>query len=165
MRLRRRLGRRNKPGERMLKAYRKGGSGLDGKWDWERFFLPPLTERQGTKVFKGMAGAGIVVMVMALGGLGLGGFRARLCGFLAGAALAAGSWGTLALAYREWPEEDRFALKIAVRAAFALTAPLFVLIELPFLLESVGVWGCVALSALTAVPFTLSLIYTAIKKK
>ena len=104
-------------------------------------------------------------MVMAMGGVYFEGLPARLGGFFAGAGMAAGAAAALALAYGEWPEEDCFALKLAARIGFLPLAPCLVLIELPSLLESVGAWGCVALSALTVAPFGLSLMLLILKRR
>ena len=133
--------------------------------DWKRFQRPPITEWAGRDIFIGIALGGITVMVIALGGVYLDGFRARLGGFLAGAGLTLGAASTLALAYGDWPEEDCFALKIAARAGFLPIAPCAVLAELPYLLEELGPWGCAGLSAITVVPFGLSLTRLIWKKR
>ena len=104
-------------------------------------------------------------MVFALSGVYLEGLRPRLAGFFAGASLTAGSAGTLALAYGQWSEETCFAWKASARVGFLLLAPCLVLMELPPLLECVGSWGCVGLSAITVIPFGLSLIRLIWKKR
>lgn len=132
--------------------------------DWDKFLHPLIGERRGRDFFVGAVLCGFVLMVMALGDVYLDGLG-RLAGFFAGAGLMAGAACTLALAYGEWPEEIRFALKVAARVGFLPLAPCFVLIELPYLLEEVGAWVCVALSCLTIVPFGLSLIRLIWKKR
>ena len=109
--------------------------------DWKKFQWPPIAERKGARIFKAFTIGGIVFMILALGGVYLDGLRERLCGFLAGACLTAGAGGTLALTYGDWSEEGRFALRIAVRLGFLPIAPFAVLIELPYFLEDVGIWG------------------------
>lgn len=104
-------------------------------------------------------------MVFALSGVYLEGIRARLSGFVAGACLTAGAAGTLALAYGEWTVETCFAWKVTVRVGFLLLAPCLVLMELTNLLASVGVWGCMGFSAVTVIPFGLSLVQLIWKKR
>ncbi len=133
--------------------------------DWKRLLCPPWREREGNKFFICLVPVGIGCMVMAMGGVYFEGLPARLGGFFAGAGMAAGAAAALALAYGEWPEEDCFALKLAARIGFLPLAPCLVLIELPSLLESVGAWGCVALSALTVAPFGLSLMLLILKRR
>lgn len=138
---------------------------MSDKFDWHRFWIPPVRERAGNRFFTSLVLCGAAFIVMSLGGIYFDGFRARLCGFLAGAGLAAGAGSTLALAYGEWGDETRFALKIAARSGFLPLAPCAVLIELPYFLEGLGVWGCVGLSALTVIPFGLSLILLIVKRR
>ena len=133
--------------------------------DWKRLLCPPWREREGNKFFICLVPVGIGCMVMAMGGVYFEGLPARLGGFFAGAGMAAGAAAALALAYVVWPEEDCFALKLAARIGFLPLAPCLVLIELPSLLESVGAWGCVALSALTVAPFGLSLMLLILKRR
>lgn len=133
--------------------------------DWKRLLCPPWREREGNKFFICLVPVGIGCMVMAMGGVYFEGLPARLGGFFAGAGMAAGAAAALALAYGVWPEEDCFALKLAARIGFLPLAPCLVLIELPSLLESVGAWGCVALSALTVAPFGLSLMLLILKRR
>lgn len=133
--------------------------------DWKRYLSPPWRERDGNKVFTALVLGGVVLMVFAMSGVCLESFRARLSGFFAGAGMAVGGAGTLALAYGEWPEETRFAWKAAVRSGFLPLAPCLVLMELPELLECVGGWGCIALCAVTVIPFGLSLIRLIWKKR
>ena len=133
--------------------------------DWKRLLCPPWREREGNKFFICLVPVGVGFMVMAMGGVYFEGFPARLGGFLAGAGMAAGAAATLALAYGEWPEENCFALKLAARIGFLPLAPCFVFMELPFLLECVGGWGCAALSTLTVITFGLSLIRLIWKKR
>lgn len=133
--------------------------------DWKRYWCPPWGERHGNKIFTALVLGGIALMVFGMSGVYLEGFRARLAGFFAGAGMAAGGAGTLALAYGDWPEETRFAWKAAARAGFLPLAPCLVLMELPSLLEWVGPWGCAGLSAITVIPFGLSLIRLIWKKR
>ncbi len=133
--------------------------------DWKRYLSPPWREREGNKFFICLVPVGIGCMVMAMGGVYFEGLRERLGGFFAGAGMAAGGAGTLALAYGQWPEETRFAWKVTARVGFLPLAPCFVLMELPSLLESVGGWGCAGLCAITVIPFGLSLIRLIWKKR
>lgn len=133
--------------------------------DWKRFLSPPWMERDGNKLFTALVLVGAALMIFAMSGVYLEGFRARLAGFFAGAGITAGGTGTLMLAYGQWPEETRFALKVTARVGFLPLAPCLVLMELSFLLEHVSIWCCIGLCAITVIPFGLSLIRLIWKKR